>query len=71
MRTLLLLVAGAVIGAAGFHAYYSGLAAPSRCAWDHPLDGRARAACQRLASAHGYDAAGRAALDRLIENVAR
>ena len=69
MRILLSLLLGLVVGAAGFHAYYLKLPAADRCSWDHPLSPVARDDCRRAVTVAGYGAAGRAALDKLIEKV--
>ena len=71
MRILLALIAGLLIGAAAFHAYYLRLAPPGRCIWDHPFSAGAREACRQRRAAGGYDAAARRALDDLIGDVAK
>jgi len=71
MRALILLLVGALIGAAVFHLYYLRLSPPARCGWDHPIDARAKATCvaATTASAHGYAAKARRDLDSLIGQV--
>ena len=72
MRALILLLAGALIGAAAFHLYYLRLDPPARCGWDHPIDVQARATCRTTAAvggAHGYAAKARRDLDSLIGQV--
>jgi hypothetical protein len=74
MRTLITLIAGIVIGAAAFHAYYIRLAGSDRCIWDHPLDAGGRAVCHSMRSMAGAsdpDAEARRQMDQLIENVSR
>lgn len=68
VRNLVVLLVGALIGAALFHAYYLRLPAQTQCAWDHPLDGGARRACV-LARQIGYPAGARAALDDLVGRI--
>jgi hypothetical protein len=71
MRALILLLVGAVLGAAAFHLYYLRLDPPARCGWDHPIDAQARAMCRDAStSAHGYAAKARRDLDSLIGEVA-
>jgi len=73
MRSLILLAAGALLGAVLFHVYYLRLSPPARCGWDHPIDAQARAACREVApaaGAHGYAAKARHDLDSLIGRVA-
>jgi len=74
MRTLLILIAGVVIGATAFHAYYLRQSQSDRCIWDHPLDEGARSICRVMRSgppAADQDPAARQEMDRLIENVSR
>lgn len=71
MRSLILVLVAALLGAAAFHLYYLRLGPPARCGWDHPLDAQARTACREAtASAHGYAAKARRDLDSLIGEVA-
>ena len=73
MRTLILMLAAALLGAAAFHVYYLGLMSPARCGWDHPIDAQARAICRAAAASggvHGYAAKARHDLDSLIGRVA-
>jgi hypothetical protein len=73
MRTLILLLVGALLGAVAFHAYYLRLAPAARCGWDHPIDEEARASCRAASAAtgaHGYAAKARHDLDTLIGRVA-
>jgi hypothetical protein len=73
LRSLLVLVVGAVLGALVFHLYYLHLAPAERCGWDHPLADEARSSC-RDASAipagfHGYEKRARHDLDDLVGKV--
>ena len=72
LRSLLLLVVGALLGAGLFHLYYVGLGPDARCGWDHPLDDHAKALCRepaRVATTPGYGRKARHEMDGLIENV--
>jgi hypothetical protein len=72
LRSLVLLVIGALFGAALFHFYYVGLGSEARCGWDHPLDDHAKALCREpapVATTPGYGRKARHDLDGLIENV--
>jgi hypothetical protein len=72
MGRLLLLLVGAILGAALFHTYYRGLEPAARCHWDHPLDRQAREACVAAATTHAaYSAKARRELDDLVGNVSR
>jgi hypothetical protein len=66
MRSFLLILIGALVGAALFHLYYVRLAPEGRCGWDHPLDDRAKAACVSQASFTGYGKAARHEMDDLV-----
>lgn len=73
MRSLILVLVAAVLGAAAFHLCYLRLDPPARCGWDHPFDGPARADCRlasSAASAHGYAAKARRDLNSLIDHIA-
>jgi len=73
VRTLILVLLGAVCGAALFHVYYLQLDTERRCGWDHPLDAQARTLCREAGVAEkvrGYAAKARHELDNLIGNVA-
>ena len=50
LRSLFILLLGAFLGAAAFHAYYLGLATQRKCGWDHPLDDHAALACRQDAA---------------------
>jgi hypothetical protein len=66
MRNLIMLLAGALLGAAAFHLYYLHLAPTARCGWDHPVDADARRECRAAAVAtdlRGYAAKARHELD--------
>jgi hypothetical protein len=72
MGRLLLLLIGALAGAALFHIYYRVLEPAARCGWDHPLDQGARSACRTEAatpSATGYSPKARHELDDLVGKV--
>ncbi|WP_019832942.1 hypothetical protein [Sphingomonas sp. PR090111-T3T-6A] len=72
LRSFVLLVVGALLGAALFHLYYVGLSPEKRCGWDHPFDDRAKALCSEpapAAAAAGYGRKARHDLDGLIDNV--
>ncbi len=72
LRNLVLLLVGALLGAALFHVYYVGLAPEARCGWDHPFDDRAKAQClgtQPTATTPGYGRKARHEMDGLIANV--
>lgn len=71
MRSFLLLLLGALAGAALFHAYYVTMAPTARCGWDHPFDDRGRSACVAQASFQGYGKAARHELDDLIGSVTK
>jgi hypothetical protein len=73
MRAVILLLVGALIGAAAFHLYYLGLNPPARCGWDHPIDADARRTCREESiggTPHGYAAKARRDLDSLIGKIA-
>jgi len=74
MRSLIIMLAGALLGAAAFHLYYLRLDPPARCGWDHPFDAGRRSDCRSAAAAHdvhGYASKARHDLDSLIGNVSR
>jgi hypothetical protein len=87
LRSLILLLIGAVIGAVLFHVYYLKLDESSRCGWDHPLSEQLAAKCRlgveppssddvkRTSTAGsksgGYAKRARHELDDLIGNVSR
>jgi hypothetical protein len=68
MRALIIFIAGLLIGAVAFHAYYLSAAPAKRCAWDHPFDDHRRAACV-AAGLPGYTKAARRELDELVGDV--
>jgi hypothetical protein len=72
MRAVILMLVGALIGAAAFHFYYLRLDPAARCGWDHPIDAEARSTCRAAtaANAHGYAAKARRDLDSLIGKIA-
>jgi hypothetical protein len=87
LRTLIMLLIGAIAGAILFHAYYLKLNSYDRCAWDHPYSAGSRTACRLGAGqvlthasatiseggpkARGYGKRARHELDDLIGNVSR
>ena len=74
MRGLIILLLGAVIGAACFHVYYLRLDGHARCRWDHPGDGHLRGLCEAGGAGdarQGYEKPARQQLDRLIGKISR
>lgn len=73
LRSLVLLLLGALIGAAVFHLYYRGLEPSKRCGWDYPFDDHGRGLCLQggpAAATPGYGRKARHEMDGLIANVA-
>ena len=73
MRSLILVMLAALLGAAAFHVYYLRLNSSARCGWDHPFDAQAKADCRAVSKAvgsNGYVAKARRDLDSLIGRVA-
>lgn len=74
MRSLLLILLGAVGGAALFHAYYLMMTPQGRCGWDHPFDDPGKASCIARAQQAGFAGYGKAArhqMDHLIGTLER
>jgi hypothetical protein len=71
MRNLIVLLVGALLGAAAFHVYYLRLDPPTRCGWDHPVDADARRTCRAAVrlDLHGYAVKARRDLDSLIGTI--
>jgi hypothetical protein len=72
VRGLMILLLGAIIGAAGFHLYYLRLDAHARCRWDHPSDRHLRDLCEAGGAGdtqQGYGKPARQELDRLIGKI--
>ncbi len=71
-RSLVILILGALLGAAAFHAWYLGLKPERRCFWDHPLNPVARAACATTSrDVPVYGARARHELDDLVGKLSR